>query len=79
MGGGVAKGARESVGFAAEGLRIPGLRLLERAEGVPGVPGAGSGRPREAFSEHIGALLGALRGLQGPFLETVEPTRVTKR
>ena len=54
MGGGVAKGVCESVGFAAEGLRIPGLRLLERAEGVPGDPGAGSRRPREAFSEHYG-------------------------
>ena len=79
MGGGVDQGANESVHFAAEGLRIPGLRLLERAEGVPGDPGAGSGRPREAFSEHFGALLGAFQGLQGPFLETVEPTRVTKR
>ena len=79
MGGGVSQRVRESVGFAAEGLRIPGLRLLRRVEGVPGVPGAASGRPREAFSEHIGALLGALRGLQGPFLEMVEPTRVTKR
>ena len=79
MGGGVDKGVIESVDFAAEGLRIPGLRLLERAEGVPGYPGAGSRRPREAFSEHIRALLGALRGLQGPFLEMVEPTRVTKR
>ena len=79
MGGGVAKGASESVGFAEEGLRIPGLRLLRRVEWLPGVPGAASGRPREAFSEHIGVLLGALRGLQGPFLEMVEPTRVTKR
>ena len=79
MGGGVVKGVRESVHFAAEGLRIPGLRLLERAEGVPGDPGAAFGRPREAFSEHFGALLGAFQGLQGPFLETVEPTRVTKR
>ena len=79
MGGGVNKDVIESVDFAAEGLRIPGLRLLRRVEGVPGVPGAGSGRPREAFSEHFGALLGALRGLQGPFLEVVEPTRVTKR
>ena len=79
MGGGVAKGVIESLGFAAEGLRIPGLRLLRRVEGIPVVPGAGSGRPREAFSAHFGALLGALRGLQGPFLEMVEPTRVTKR
>ena len=79
MGGGVVKGASESVGFAAEGLQIPGLRLLRRVEGVPGMSGAGSGRPREAISEHFGALLGALRGLQGPFLEMVEPTRVTKR
>ena len=79
MGGGVNQGVRESVHFASERLRIPGLRLLERAEGVPGDPGAGSRRPREAFSEHFGALLGAFQGLQGPFLETVEPTRVTKR
>ena len=79
MGGCVYQGGRESVDFAAEGLRIPGLRLLERAEGVPGDPGAGSRRPREAFSEHFGALLGAFQGLQGPFLETVEPTRVIKR
>ena len=60
MGGGVDKGARKSVRFAAEGLRILGLRLLRRAEGLPGVPGAGSGRFWEAFSEHFGALLGAL-------------------
>ena len=79
MGGGVVQGVIESVDFAAEGLRIPGLRLLRRAEGVPGDPGAGSRRPREAFSEHFGALLGAFQCLQGPFLETVEPTRVTKR
>ena len=79
MGGGVFKSVRESVGFVAKGVQIPGLRLLRRVEGVPGDPGAGSGRPREAFSEHFGALLGALRGLQGPFLEMVEPTRVTKR
>ena len=79
MGGGVFKDVRETVGFAAEGLRIPGLRLLERAEGGPGDPGAGARRPREAFSEHFGALLGAFQGLQGPFLEMVEPTRVTKR
>ena len=78
MGGGVSQGVSESVGFAAEGMRIPGLRLLRRVEGVPGVPGAGSGRPREAISEHFGALLGAFRGLQGPILEMVEPTRVTK-
>ena len=79
MGGGVVKDARESVGFAAEGLRIPGLRLLRRVEGLTGVPGTASGRFREAFSEHFGALLGAFQGLQGPFLETVEPTRVIKR
>ena len=79
MGGGVYKGGRESVDFAAEGLRIPGLRLLRRVEGISVVPGAASGRPRGAFSEHFGALLGAFQGLQGPFLETVEPTRVTKR
>ena len=79
MGGGVDQDDRENVDFAAEGLRIPGLRLLRRAEGLPGVPGAGSGRFWEAFSEHFGALLGAFQGLQGPFLETVEPTRVTKR
>ena len=79
MGGGVSKDGSESVGFVAEGLQIPGLRLLRCVEGVPGVPGAGSGRPREAFSEHFGALLGAFRGLQGPFLEMVEPTRGTKR
>ena len=79
MGGGVYKDDSESVDFAAEGLRIPGLRLLRRVEWLPGVPGAASGRPREAFSEHFGAPLGAIRGLQGPFLETVEPTRVTKR
>ena len=60
MGGGVDKRGRESVHFAAEGLRIPGLRLLRRAEGLPGVPGAASGRFWEAFSEHIGPLLGAL-------------------
>ena len=60
MGGGVNKHANESVGFAAEGLRIPGLRLLRRVEGLPGVPGAASGRFWEAFSEHFGALLGAL-------------------
>ena len=79
MGGGVNQGVRESVHFAAERLRIPGLRLLRRVEGLPGVPGAASGRFWEAFSEHFGALLGAFQGLQGPFLETVEPTRVTKR
>ena len=79
MGGGVSQGVSESVGFAAEGLRIPGLRLLRRVEGLPGVPGAAFGRFWEAFSEHFGALLGALQGLQGPFLEMVEPTRVTKR
>ena len=78
MGGGVLKGVIESVHFAAEGLRIPGLRLLRRVEGVPGDRGAGSGRPREAISEHFGVLVGAFRGLQGPFLEMVEPTRVTK-
>ena len=72
MGGGVDKGDRKSVRFAAEGLRILGLRLLRRVEGLPGVPGAGSGRPREAFSEHFGAPLGALRGLQGPFRRLVE-------
>ena len=55
MGGGVARGVRESVGFAAEGLRIPGLRLLRRVEELPGVPGAASGRPRGAFSEHYGS------------------------
>ena len=60
MGGGVNQGVIESVGFAAEGLRIPGLRLLRRVEGISVVPGAGSGRPRGAFSEHFGALLGAL-------------------
>ena len=79
MGGGVVQGVIESVHFAAEGLRIPGLRLLRRVEELPGVPGAASGRFWEAFSEHFGALLGAFQGLQGPFLETVEPTRVTKR
>ena len=60
MGGGVVKGVIESVRFAAERLRIPGLRLFRRVEGLPGVPGAGSGRFWEAFSEHIGPLLGAL-------------------
>ena len=60
MGGGVNQDDRESVDFAAEGLRILGLRLLRRAEGLPGVPGAASGRFWEAFSEHFGALLGAL-------------------
>ena len=79
MGGGVHQGVRESVHFAAERLRIPGLRLLRRVEGLSVVPGAGSGRPREAFSEHFRAFLGAFQGLEGPFLETVEPTRVTKR
>ena len=54
MGGGVLKDVRENVDFAAEGLRIPGLRLLERAEGVPGDPGAAFGRFWEAFSEHHG-------------------------
>ena len=58
MGGGVDKDVIESVDFAAEGLRIPGLRLLRRVEGLSGVPGAGSGRPRGAFSEHFAALLG---------------------
>ena len=60
MGGGVNKDVRKSVRFAAERLRILGLRLFRRAEGLPGVPGAASGRFWEAFSEHIGALLGAL-------------------
>ena len=60
MGGGVAKDVRESVGFAAEGLRIPGLRLLRRVEGISVVPGAAFGRFWEAFSEHFGALLGVL-------------------
>ena len=60
MGGCVYKHDRESVRFAAERLRILGLRLLRRAEGLPGVPGAASGRFWEAFSEHFGALLGAL-------------------
>ena len=60
MGGGVDLDDRESVDFAAERLRIPGLRLLRRAEGLPGVPGAVFGRFWEAFSEHFGALLGAL-------------------
>ena len=78
MGGGVDKPARESVGFAAEGLRIPGLRLLRRVEGISGVPGAGSGRPREAFSEHFGAPLGVFRRPLEPFLGIMEPTRVTK-
>ena len=78
MGGGVSKHAHESVDFAAEGLRIPGLRLLERAEGVPGDRGAGSRRPREAFSEHFGALLGVFRRSLEPFLGFMEPTRVTK-
>ena len=44
MGGGVDQDVIESVDFAAEGLRIPGLRLLRRVEGLPGVPGAASGR-----------------------------------
>ena len=78
MGGGVFQRVHETVGFAAEGLRIPGLRLLERAEGVPGDPGAGSGRPREAFSEHFGAPLGVFRRPLEPFLGIMEPTRVTK-
>ena len=78
MGGGVDKRANESVHFAAEGLRIPGLRLLERVEGLSGVPGAGSGRPREAFSEHFGAPLGVFRRPLEPFLGIMEPTRVTK-
>ena len=78
MGGGVDKHANESVGFAAEGLRVPGLRLLERAEGVPGDPGAGSRRPREAFSEHFGAPLRVFRRPLEPFLGIMEPTRVTK-
>ena len=72
MGGGVFKSVRESVGFAAEGMQIPGVRLLRRVEGVPEDPGAGSGRPREAITEHFGALLGALRGLWGPFRRLVE-------
>ena len=79
MGGGVDQGVIESVDFAAEGLRIPGLRLLRRVEGLSVMPGAPFGRFWEAFSEHFGAFLGAFQGLQGPFLETVEPTRVTKR
>ena len=60
MGGGVNQGVIESVDFAAEGLRIPGLRLLRRVEWLPGVPGAASGRFWEAFSERFGAHLGAL-------------------
>ena len=78
MGGGVFQGVIESVDFAAEGLRIPGLRLLRRVEGVPGVSGAGSGRPREAFSEHFGAPLGVFRRPLEPFLGIMEATRVTK-
>ena len=78
MGGGVFKHASESVHFAAERLRIPGLRLLRRVEGISGVPGAGSGRPREAFSEHFGAPLGVFRRPLEPFLGFMEPTRVTK-
>ena len=78
MGGGVARGVRESVGFAAEGLRIPGLRLLRRVEGISGVPGAASGRPREAFSEHFGAPLGVFRRPLEPFLGIMEATRATK-
>ena len=78
MGGGVVQGVIESVDFAAEGLRIPGLRLLRRAEGVPGDPGAAFGRPREAFSEHFGAPLGVFRRPLEPFLGIMEATRVTK-
>ena len=78
MGGGVDKPARESVGFAGEGMQIPGLRLLRRVEGVPGGPGAGSGRPREAILEHFGAPLGVFRRPLEPFLGIMEPTRVTK-
>ena len=78
MGGGVFKDASESVDFAAEGLRIPGLRLLRRVEWLPVVPGAGSGRPRGAFSEHFGAPLGVFRRPLEPFLGIMEPTRVTK-
>ena len=78
MGGGVDKDDRESVDFAAEGLRIPGLRLLRRVEELPGVPGAASGRFWEAFSEHFGAPLGVFRRPLEPFLGIMEPTRVTK-
>ena len=78
MGGGVVKGVIESVDFAAEGLRIPGLRLLRRVEGLSVVPGAGSGRFRGAFSEHLGAPLGVFRRPLEPFLGITEPTRATK-
>ena len=78
MGGGVDKDVIESVDFAAEGLRIPGLRLLRRVERFPGVPGAAFGRFWEAFSEHFGAPLGVFRRPLEPFMGIMEPTRVTK-
>ena len=78
MGGGVYKDVIESVDFAAEGLRIPGLRLLRRVEGFSVVPGAASGRFWEAFSEHFGAPLGVFRRPLEPFLGIMEATRVTK-
>ena len=78
MGGGVDQGVIESVDFAAEGLRIPGLRLLRRVEGLSVVPGAAFGRFWEAFSEHFGAPLGVFRRPLEPFLGIMEPTRATK-
>ena len=78
MDGGVFKSVIESVHFAAEGLRIPGLRLLRRVEGLSVVPGAASGRFWEAFSEHFGAPLGVFRRPLEPFLGIMELTRVTK-
>ena len=67
MGGGVYQGVRESVDFAAEGLRIPGLRLLRRVEWLPGVPGAASGRFWEAISEHFGGSWKLSKGSEGRF------------
>ena len=69
MGGGVNKGARESVDFAAEGLRIPGLRLLERAlkesqgisERVPG----GLGKLSRSIMEVLGSFSRSPRAVSG--------------